>query len=168
MKIKRESQTNKVILLIALILVLTVSSCARPHNRQDNTHEPPEKFEPIPVERPNGFYALTRYSPASDYADIELAVEPAITPKDIKKIRKTTLYFGTWPEIELELTEEGAKKFYLLTRANIGRPIAIVVENHIVSMPMVMAAIAEGRVSIAGGFPEDEIDRIIEILKEEQ
>jgi len=167
MKTNREPQTNKIALLIALFFIISVSSCGSPHYRKDKTHEPPEKFEPIPVERANGFFATIGYSASSDHADIELEIEPAITPKDIKEMRKTTKYSGTWPEIELQLTEEGSQKLYLLTRANIGKPIAIVVENQIVAMPMVMAAVVEGRVNVAGGYDEDEIDRMIEILKEE-
>ena len=42
------------------------------------------------------------------------------------------------------------------------------VENRIVAMPKVMAAVVEGQVSLAGGFPEDEIERIIDILREGQ
>lgn len=168
MKTNREPQTNKIVLLIALFFILSASSCISPHYRKDKTHEPPEKFEPIPVERPNGFYALTNYSPSSDSADMELEAEPAITPKFIQEMRKTTKYIGTWPEIEIQLNEEGSQKLFLLTKANIGKPIAIVVGNQIVAMPMVMAGVVDGRVSIAGGYSEDAIDRMIEILKNEK
>ncbi len=168
MKLKINPQAkNKVVLLIGLIFILTVSSCVSPHYRQDKSHEPPGKFEPIPIERANGIFATIGYSPSSDYTDIELETEPAITPGDIKEIRKSFLYSGTYAKIELELTQEGARKFHMLTKENIGKPIAIVVDNQKVGMPMVMAAIVEGRVSIAGGYAEDEIDRLIKILKEE-
>ncbi len=70
--------------------------------------------------------------------------------------------------IEIELSEEGSQKLCLLKKANIGQPIAIVVENRIVAMPMVMAAVADGLVRIAGGFPEDETNRMIEVLPKEQ
>jgi preprotein translocase subunit SecD len=168
MKTSRKPKTKKILLLAGLFLILSVSSCVSPHYRQDKTHEPPEKFEPIPVDRPNGIYATIGYSASSDYADMELETEPAITPKDFDKIQKTTSAFGSWSEIEVELTEEGSRKFYLLTKENLGKPIAMVVENNIVAMPMVMAAIVGGRFYIAGGYSEDEIDKMIEILKEGQ
>jgi preprotein translocase subunit SecD len=168
MKTNKIFKTREITFLIGLFFVFCIASCVNPHYRQDNTHEPPGKFEPIPVERANGFYSLASYSPESGHSDIELEAEPAITPKDIKEIRKTTRYFGTWSELELQLTEEGTRKLYLLTKANIGHPIAFVVENQIVAMPMVMAAVVNGRASIAGGYPEEELDRIIEILKEGQ
>jgi len=168
MKTNRSPRTSKMIFFIGMFLILSLSSCISPHYRQDKTYEIPEKFEPVPVERKNGFYATTRYSSSSGHSDIELEIEPAIILKEIKEIRKTTRYFGEWSEIELRLTEEGSQKLYLLTKANIGKPIAIVIENQIVALPMVMAGVVDGRVSIAGGYSEDEIDRMIEVLKNEQ
>jgi len=168
MKTNRRTKTSKIIFFIGLFLILSVSSCGSPHYRDYETHEPPEKFEPISVERANGIYAIVGYLPSSDYADIELEAEPVITPKYIKKIHKTTLYSGTYPIIEMELNEEGSRKLYLLTKANIGKPVAFVVENQIVALPMVMAGVVDGRVSIAGGYSDDEIDGMIEILKKEQ
>lgn len=127
------------------------------------------KFEPIPVDRKNGFYEIIGNIPSNDYANIDLAIEPAITPKDIKEVKKTYRDYGDQgAEISLVLTEEGSQKFYLLTRANIAKQIAIVIENRIVLMPTVNAAITGGRVSIAGDFSEEEIDRMIEILMDEQ
>jgi preprotein translocase subunit SecD len=168
MKTNRRPITTKMIFFIGLFWILSVSSCVNPHHRQDKTYGLPEKFEPVPVERENGFYATTRFTSSSDYADIELEIEPAITLKEIKEIRKTTRYFGTWPEVELRLTEEGSHKLYLLTKANIGKPIAVVIENQIVALPMVMTGVVDGRVSIAGGYSDDEIDSIIEVLKKGQ
>lgn len=169
MKTDRRDPANKMALLIGVIFVLSVSSCFSPHYRDYKTYELPGKFEPIPVERANGIYATVGYLPSSKQADIELEAEPVITPKDIQEIRKTTLHYSdTYPLIELKLTEEGSRKLYVLTKANIGKPIAIVVENRIVAMPMVVATVVEGLISIAGGFPEDEIERIIDILREEQ
>ncbi len=127
------------------------------------------KFEPIPVDRKNGFYEITGNIPSNDYPNIELAIEPAITPKDIKEVKKTYRDYGDQgAEISLVLTEEGSQKFYLLTRANIAKQIAIVIDNRIVLMPTVSAAITGGRVSIAGDFSEEEIDRMIESLMNEQ
>lgn len=127
------------------------------------------KFEPIPVDRKNGFYEIIGQIPSNEYTDIELANEPAITPEDIKEVKKTYRDFGDESaEIILILTEEGSQKFFLLTKANIARPIAIVIENRIVLMPTVSAAIKGGRVSISGDFSEEEIDRMIESLIDEQ
>ncbi len=170
MKTNRRSQESIIPLLIGLFLILPVSSCFSPHYRdyKGNDPEPPEIFQPIPVERANGLYATVGYLPSADSSNIELEAEPTITPSDIKELRKTTLYSGTYPVIEVKLNEKGSEKLFLLTKENIGKPVAFVVESKIIAMPMVMAATVDGEFFIAGGFPEDEIERIIDILKEAQ
>ena len=165
MNTNRRVRPYEVKLLTGLLLIVLVS-CVSPHYRRpDNAQEPPGRFEPVAVERPDGFYALSSYTPGSDPAGIELEARPVITLKEVGEVKKTVRYSGTYPEVNLKLTEEGSQKLYMLTKANIGKPIAIVIENQIVAMPMVMAAVADGRVSIAGGFSEEEIDRIIERIK---
>ncbi len=169
MKTNRRPKTSKMIFFIGFFLILSVSSCGSPHYRDYETHEPPEKFEPIPVERANGIYATVGYLPSSDYADIELENKPAITLKDIEEVQKVfSTYGGESIEIDLIFTEEGSRNLYLLTKANIGKPIALVIENQIIYMPMVMAGVVGGKVSICGGYSEKEIDRMIETLKKEQ
>ena len=126
-------------------------------------------FEPIPVDRVSGFYATIGNTTTPDYSDIKLENEPVITPKDIKLIAKTSSNFGIERhEIKLMLTDEGSQKFFQLTKDNLGRPIAIVIENHIVALPTVQSVITDGQVSISGQYSENEIDRMIEILKKEQ
>jgi hypothetical protein len=170
MKTNRRPQESKISLLTGLFLILSVSSCFSPHYRdyKGNDQEPPEIFQPIPVERANGLYGTVGYLTLADSANIELEAEPAITPGDIKELLKTTLYSGTYPVIEVKLNEKGSEKLFLLTKENIGKPVAFVVGSKIIAMPMVKAATVDGRFFIAGGFPEDEIERIIYILKEEQ
>jgi hypothetical protein len=127
------------------------------------------RFKPIPVDRMSGFYATIGNTMSSDYSDIKLENEPALTPKDVKLILKESSNFGfERHEIKLLLTEEGSQKFYQLTKANSGRPIAIVIENQIVALPTVQSVITSGQVSISGNYSENEIDRMIEILKKER
>ena len=54
------------------------------------------------------------------------------------------------PWVELVLTEPGKVKFSEATEANIGRPVAILVDGAIVSAPVVRARISGGLVSIRG------------------
>lgn len=170
MKTIRRSQQSIMALLTGTIFVLTISSCLSPHYRdyKSNDQKPPEIFQPIPVERANGLYATVGYLTSADSANIELEDEPALLPSDIKELRKTTLYSGTYPVIEVKLNERGSEKLYLLTKENIGKPVAFVVESKIIAMPIVRAATVDGEFFIAIGFPEDDIDKIINILKEGQ
>ncbi|MGV8093197.1 MAG: hypothetical protein AB2L24_15165 [Mangrovibacterium sp.] len=56
------------------------------------------------------------------------------------------------------------EKFFNL--GQIYKPIAIVIDKQIVSLPTVQSEIAGGRVSISGDFSEKEMDNMIEKLKE--
>lgn len=124
-----------------------------------------EKFVPIPVKRENGFYATVDYKYSTANKDIKLKENPSLTSKDILEVKKIFSSHNDQPEISIVFTKDGAKKIYLLTKENIGKPIAIVIAKHIVSMPKVFSEIMGGKASISGDFSEEEIDEMIEILK---
>ncbi len=138
----------------------SISTIDQPAEEQES-----RRFVPIPTDREDGVYALVHYDPSMEDSDMELNTEPGIIPKDIMLIEKGYSPFDDkMLAIHLTLTEEGARKFYLLTKANIGKPLAIVVEKQILSMPLVHSAIPNGRLSISGYFSEEEADGIIEAL----
>ncbi len=127
---------------------------------------PIAKFKPIPIDKEDGFYATVGYTFSTTDEDIKLEKKPSLTSSDILKIEKVySEYHNNRPEISIVLTKEGARKFYLLTKENIGKPIAIVIDKKIVSIPKVITEIVGGRVSISGDFSEKEIDEMIEKLK---
>lgn len=127
---------------------------------------PIKKFEPIPIDRENGFYATIDYNVSATDKDIKLDDKPSLTSKDILEVKKVLSSYNDRPEISIVFTKDGAKKFYLLTKENIGKPVAIVIAKQIVSMPTVNSEIMGGKASISGDFSEKEIDKMIEILKE--
>ncbi len=55
------------------------------------------------------------------------------------------------PEVSLSMNAEGAKIWQRLTKENVGKSIAIVLDNYIRSYPTVNGEIAGGRSSISGG-----------------
>ena len=127
-----------------------------------------KKFEPIAVDRENGFYATVDYNNSTTDKEIKLEDRPSLTSKDILEIKKVYSKFNNnRPEISIVLTKDGARKFYLLTKENIGKPIAIVIDKKIISIPIVQSEIMGGKVSISGDFSEKEIDSMIEKLKKE-
>jgi len=54
------------------------------------------------------------------------------------------------PLVSIEFNAEGAKLFEELTRKNIGKPLAIFLDNNLISAPRVDEAIAGGRAQITG------------------
>lgn len=136
-------------------------------NFSEIVEKPTKKFEPIPVDRKNGFYATVDYNYSTADKDLKLEDKPSLTSKDILEVEKIFSSYNDRPEISIVFTKDGARKFYLLTKENIGKPIAIVIAKQIVSIPTVNSEIMGGKASISGDFSEKEIDKMIEILKEE-
>jgi hypothetical protein len=126
---------------------------------------PRKKFEPIQVDREDGFYATVDYNYSTENKDIKLEDKPSLTSKDILEVKKVFSSYNDRPEISIVFTKKGARKFYLLTKENIGKPIAIVIANYIVSIPTVQMEIVGGKASISGDFSEEEIDEMIDVLK---
>ncbi|WP_457638389.1 protein translocase subunit SecD [Oceanithermus sp.] len=69
------------------------------------------------------------------------------------------------PEVALEFTPEGAKKFAKLTRENIGRRLAIVLDGTIYSAPTIQTAITDGKAVITGIKDLDEATQIALVLR---
>jgi len=135
------------------------------NSNNEINEKPAKKFEPIPVDRENGFYATVDYNFSEAEKDIKLEDKPSLTSKDILEVKKVFSSYNNRSEISIVFTKEGAKKLYLLTKENIGKPVAIVIEKHIVSLPTVNSEILGGKASISGDFSEKEIDKMIEILQ---
>lgn len=71
---------------------------------------------------------------------------------------------GTEPTVNFILKPEGGEKFYDLTSNNIGRHIAIIIDNVVISAPVVNSAI-ETQGSIQGSFTPEEAQDLATILK---
>lgn len=64
------------------------------------------------------------------------------------------------PVVGLEFNEEGAKLFEEITQRNVGKPVAIFLDNQIVSAPRVQEVIAGGQAVISGEFTTDEAKQL--------
>ncbi len=73
--------------------------------------------------------------------------------------------FGGRPEITMKMNALGAKTWKNLTGDNVGKSIAIVLDNFVYSFPNVNGEIAGGVSSIEGDFTIDEAKLIANILK---
>jgi preprotein translocase subunit SecD len=67
------------------------------------------------------------------------------------------------PAIELVLTKEGSKKLEALTGAQIGKPVAALIDGKVVFAPVVRAKVT-GRAMITGKFTKEEVERIVTAL----
>ncbi len=59
------------------------------------------------------------------------------------------------PQVNIQFTDEGAKIFEELTAKNIGKPLAIFLDDAVIEMPTVQEKISGGRAQITGKFTRD-------------
>ncbi len=69
------------------------------------------------------------------------------------------------PAISMQMNATGAKEWRRLTAANVGRRIAIVLDNYVYSAPNVQGEIPNGNSSITGNFTLEEAKDLANILK---
>lgn len=69
------------------------------------------------------------------------------------------------PEVSLLMSPEGAKKWKILTKENIGKCLAVVLDNKVYSAPVVQNEIGGGMTSISGSFTIDEAEDLASVLK---
>jgi SecD/SecF fusion protein len=73
--------------------------------------------------------------------------------------------FGSSPEVSMSMNSEGAKIWQRLTKENIGKSIAIVLDGYVRSFPTVQNEISGGRSSITGLESIEEAKDLANILK---
>lgn len=64
------------------------------------------------------------------------------------------------PVVSIEFSPEGTKKFAEITSKSIGKPLAIFLDNQLVTNPTVETAITDGRAVISGNFTPDEAKKL--------
>ncbi len=75
-----------------------------------------------------------------------------------RDLQKATVVFDKTtgkPQVQIQFTSQGAKYFDEITKRNIGKVVAIALDNQIVSAPVVQAEIANGTAVISGSFTPD-------------
>lgn len=95
------------------------------------------------------------------FAETGSEEEPGIVPTDLTgaDLKSADVVFDKAtgkPSVSLEFTQEGGDKFSKLTGKNIGKPLAILLDNTIVSAPIVQTQITGGSAQITGDFSIDE------------
>ncbi|KPJ74443.1 hypothetical protein AMJ52_00575 [candidate division TA06 bacterium DG_78] len=73
-------------------------------------------------------------------------------------------YAGSWM-IELEFKREAARKFASITGRNIGKRLAIVLDNIVQSAPSIIERIPQGKASITGKFKAEEARDLAIVLR---
>lgn len=110
--------------------------------------EDAEVFKGDP-KKERGYYLLNRVA--------------AVTGKDITNARRSTDEWGN-PAVSFSLNSEGARRFYRVTSDNIGRALAIVLDERVQSAPTIEAQISDSGI-IHGRFTIQEADDLALVLR---
>lgn len=73
--------------------------------------------------------------------------------------------FGSEPYVSLEFNREGARIFERITGENVGKRLAIVLDNVVYSAPVIKERISGGKASITGAFTMDEAKDLAIVLR---
>lgn len=99
---------------------------------------------------------------SSGIPEIFFYVATGLTGGDLKKAQ---VVYGqgdsqAGPQVELEFSPEGGKKFAAITKRNVGKPLAIFLDENPVSAPVVNQEIIGGRAVINGNFGVEEAKQL--------
>ena len=90
---------------------------------------------------------------------------PPLDGSAISDARQDFGQFNGKPEISMRMNAEGAQIWKRLTAENVGKSIAIVLDDNVYSFPTVQGEIAGGSSSITGNFEINEAKDLANILK---
>jgi len=125
----------------------------------------PEKLELLAGK--NARIGKIVHSNAGGKAGVETPIilkNTALTGKDLQMASPGTDQYGK-PVVNIEFTKEGAQKFYEVTKRCSGKPLAILLDNKVISAPRVNEAIPSGRAQISGNFSIGEMRDLVIKLK---
>jgi preprotein translocase subunit SecD len=93
----------------------------------------------------------------------EVLQVPRTSLLDHKEVRSASVQKNAQtgaPEIQVTFTDQGAKRFAQVTRENIDKRLAIVVDGKVFSAPFIKAEIPGGHAVISGNFSEQEATQL--------
>lgn len=86
-----------------------------------------------------------------------------LTGKDLKKAAVSFGQSGNTtgqPVVSLEFTQEGSQKFAEITQRNVQKPVAIFLDNQLITSPTVNEPILSGQAVISGSFTTDSASQL--------
>jgi len=87
-------------------------------------------------------------------------VDTLLTGKDVKKASVVFSQQDGKPQVSLSFTPDGGKLFAEITKRNISKPLAIFIDNMLISAPVVQQEILDGNAVITGNFTVDQAKKL--------
>lgn len=104
------------------------------------------------------FYELPIATDSPKYSDLK---PTGLTGKDLKKSSVSFDSQTGKPQISLQFTSEGGKKFGEITSRNIGKPVWIMLDGQVLTYPTVQQAITDGNAVINGQYTVEEAKNMV-------
>lgn len=97
-------------------------------------------------------------STQSAVVDIFSAIPTGLTGADLKRAQVVFSRGSgdTGPQVSIDFTPEGSQKFADITKRNVGRPLAIFLDDEYISAPTVQQEILGGSAVISGNFTTED------------
>jgi len=112
------------------------------------------------TEAPEGFI-LMKYREGDEKRPPMLVKKDAeLTGADIESASVALDNFTGQPVVQIEFNPKGTKTFSELTRDNVGKPLAIILNGEILSAPVIREEIRGGRAMISGVFTLEDAYRL--------
>ena len=93
-----------------------------------------------------------------------IAEAPVVTGEELTDARPSFDQNGQ-PSVDFRFNPQGARRFGAYTSANVGQPFAIVLDNQVISAPVIRDAITTGSGQISGSMGVDESNRLAVLLR---
>jgi preprotein translocase subunit SecD len=105
--------------------------------------------------------------PSAEQPGLEYVVDetPLLTGQDLDNAQAAFEQQTNEPVVSFRLTTGGARKFAIATTENVGRPFAIVLDNEIISAPVIREPITGGSGQISGSFTVDTANDLAVLLR---
>lgn len=114
-------------------------------------------------EDPEAAVDILKNTAQLEFWDVEGNV--LVTGKNLKDAQARMTQDGSTAEVMIEFDSEGAKLFAEATKNNVNKPLAIVIDNEIISAPNVNEPILNGSAVITGGFTAKEAQDLAVLLR---
>lgn len=66
--------------------------------------------------------------------------------------------------VDMQMDSKGAKEWKTMTEKNVGKPVAVTLDNRVYTAPNVVGAIPNGRTQISGNFSQEEAKELVDVL----
>ena len=158
----REFNTMKTLFPLPVLCVLTFCATAADTSLQSSfqirrivDRQTPES-EPMEIVRKgqDRDYVLTVY--------VDKVVLMDLT--SVASVRVRTNPIDGQSQIAVEFTDSGKERFAKLTRENIDKHVAIIVEGKLYCDPVIRMEISTGEVPVCGDYSDEEANRLVESL----